>query len=188
MMTRKLALLAALLLAAMPARGENVLDTDCSVLPASAVRAVPAPFDTYMDLVCTHAGQALRPKPGFQFLFREGPMYLTALNPATPQRMGPSEHFTALRVDPLSEAEAAALRADLHTIMSNPVIDASTIIRMREETSTGAIKQIYLLIPTGPGPVVGMECVHDCRPIRDDPWFFTIQPLEQNRDRPRKGM
>jgi len=186
-MMNRVWILAVLLLAAMPARGEDRLDLPCNGLPATAVNSVPVPFDRYMDLVCTHVGQALKPKPGFQFVFREGPMLLTPLNPATPQRMGRSEHFTALRVDPLSEAEAALLRSDLHSVTNNPVIDASTIIRMREETSTGAIKQIYLLIPTGNDPVMGMECVHDCRPIQGDPWFFTIQPMAQDSDRPRKG-
>jgi hypothetical protein len=172
----KYAAMLAALVACGPAFGEDVLNLPCDGLPASAVRSVPAPFDAYLDLVCTKAGQAIKAKPGFVFEFKEGRFYLNALNPDHPDQFSLTTHYTALINAPLSEAEAAGLRADLHTIADNPVIDASTILRLRIDTSTGAKKQIYLLIPTNGGTVLGMECVKDCKPIAEDPWFFAIEP------------
>lgn len=167
---------AALVAVTVPALGEDILNLPCDVLPTTAVRALPSPFDQYFDLVCTKAGQAIKAKSGFALVFKEGRFYLNAANPEHPDQISPTIHYTAFVNAPLSGAEAAALRADLHTIANSPVIDGSTILRLRIDTSTGAKKQIYLLLPTNGGSVLGMECVKDCKPIGEDPWFFAIEP------------
>lgn len=177
-MTRILAVAALMVFSAPALAADDPLNLPCTALPPTAVKIVPAPFDAFMHLTCTHAGQVLLPKPGTRFVFREGPMALTALNADKPKEINEAVHFTALTVDPLNESELANLRADLHKIATNAVIDQSTIIRMREETSTGAHKQIYLLIPLAgvKGHILGMECNHDCRPVESDPWFFSVVP------------
>jgi len=174
-------LLIAAALIVFSARGlaaEDPLNLPCTALPSTAVKFVPGPFDAYMQLACTHSGQVLMPKPGTRFVFREGPMALSALNADKPKEINEAVHFTVLTVAPLDVSELASLRADLHKIATSPIIDQSTIIRMREETSTGAHKQIYLLIPLAgvKGHILGMECNHDCRPVESDPWFFSVVP------------
>lgn len=155
---------------------ENALDIPCDGLPATAVKTVPAPFDTYLDLVCTKGGQAIKAKPGFRLQFEQGAFYLNAINPARPGDISRTAHYTALTDSPLNADEARTLRADLHSIADNPMIDTATILRLRIETSTEAKKQVYLLVPANGGHVLGMECATDCQPITKDPWFFTIIP------------
>lgn len=165
---------AAALFGTSPAVAGDPFYLSCDVLPATAVRTVPPPFDSYMDLACIKTGQALCPKRGFTFMFNEASMCMGAMNPDKPLLVDKTLHYTSLVSAPLSKEELRALRADLHKIANHPIIDNSQIIRMRIETSSGARKQVYLLIPTDGGAVQGMECVKDCKPIEEDPWFFTI--------------
>ena len=81
---------------------------------------------------------------------------------------------------PLSPDELAALRAELGKLHPEPSVLTRSILRFAVTTSWGGHKEIYLLPPPdGAGAdahTLGMECIHRCRPIDKDPWFFTIQP------------
>jgi hypothetical protein len=147
-------------------------------LPSDAVTAVPAPFDKYMELTCTHAGQALKPLDGFRWVFvtqNNIMMWLTSNN-TQKQDFAPSTHFTKLAAGTLSAEQLAAFHAELHKFTDAPVVFQSTVIKMDEETSGGAVKQIYLLLPpAGTGThVLGIECIDDCIPMEEKPWAFVV--------------
>jgi hypothetical protein len=157
---------------------ENALVVPCDGMPAEAATSIPGPFTPYMELVCTRSGQALKPVAGYQWVFDAGPMWLAATNPASPSR---TDHYTELTLDPLEQAQVEGLRAELRKITSRQAILEMEMIRLSVETSWGAHKQIYLLLPPAGAPpderVLGMECVDNCLPIDEDPWFFTIAPI-----------
>ncbi len=152
------------------------LFVSCDSLPSTAVRAVPSPLDKYVTLVCTRSGQALKPLDGYQWFFDQGPMMLSATNPKAPSK---DDHYTALDFEPLGPAELASLRVELAKLRPNPEVLTRPILRFAVATSYGENKEIYLLPPSdGAAHVLGMECVHRCRPIESDPWFFTIVPTK----------
>lgn len=148
----------------------------CDTLPTDAVRSVPEPFSRYVRLSCTRSGQALGPVSGYEWFFEQGPMALLANNPKTPTT---NAYYTKLEVDPLSPKEIAVLRGDLRKMSSDASILEREILRLDATMSWGGAKQIYLLLPPQNAPqahVLGMECVKNCRPIDQDPWFFTVVP------------
>jgi hypothetical protein len=149
----------------------------CDVLPGDAVREVPPPFDQYAQLVCTRSGQALRPVSGFAWVFPQGPMWLASTSSGRP-----TDHFTKLQIHPMTEVEKAALLSDLGRIADPKALAGRDILRMDVEISSGEAKQEYLLLPPpGAAPdvhVLGMECIHNCKPIDKDPWFFVVQPTQ----------
>jgi hypothetical protein len=148
----------------------------CDGLPSTAVRVVPSPLDKYVTIVCTRSGQALKPLDGYKWFFDQGPMMLSATNPNAPSK---DDHYTALDFEPLGPGELASLRVELAKLKPNPEVLTRSILRFAVSTSYGEKKEIYLLTPSdGVAHVLGMECVHSCRPIESDPWFFTIVPTK----------
>jgi hypothetical protein len=149
----------------------------CEGLAQSAVRVVPTPLDQYVTLVCTLSGQALKPVGGYTWIFDQGPMWLSAANPRGPSK---DNSYTELSYKPLSPEELTALRAELAKLGPDPSALTRSILRFAVTTSWGARKEIYLLPPpSGAGAdahTLGMECIHACRPIDKDPWFFEIVP------------
>lgn len=179
-------------LVALPSKASADADFQfpCKNLPSDAVMQVPAPFDQYMELTCTKAGQALRPKPGFRFIFQNGmSLDLTALNFSNPIA-NPSVHFTMLSTRNLSDTAMSKFREQLRVIVTDMTAIESRIIWMDERTSTDATKQIILLIPpAGSVPerhVLGMECITECIPIDKDPWLFSIVPEAELQAAPTK--
>ena len=161
-------------LAQTPDKPAGALFVSCDTLPADAARNVPEPFTRYVRLSCTRSGQALGPVNGYNWFFEQGPMALLANNPKTPTA---SAYYTRLEVDPLSAKETDILRKDLRKISSDPSILEREILRLDVAMSWGGAKQLYLLLPPKSAPeahVLGMECVKNCRPIDQDPWFFTV--------------
>jgi hypothetical protein len=160
-----------------PKADADALTIPCDGLAPSAIRTVPPPLDRYVTLVCTHAGQALKPVGGASWIFDQGAMWLGAANPKGPSQ---DDHYTALSYKPLSPDELAALRAELGKLHPDPSVLTRNILRFAVATSWGGHKEIYLLpAPEGAGAearTLGMECIHACRPIDKDPWFFTIVP------------
>ena len=154
----------------------DAVSMSCDTLPTDAVRNVPEPFSRYVRLSCTRSGQALGPVSGYNWFFEQGPMALLANNPKTPTA---SAYYTRLEVDPLSPKEIDILRGDLRKMSSDPSILEREVLRLDATMSWGGAKQIYLLLPPQSAPqahVLGMECVKNCRPINQDPWFFTVVP------------
>ena len=152
------------------------LFVSCDSLPSTAIRTLPSPLDQYVTLVCTRSGQALKPVDGYQWVFDQGPMMLSATNPKAPSK---DDHYTALDFKPLSVNELASLRVELAKLQPNPEVLTRPVLRFAVATSSGENKEIYILPPTnGVAHVLGMECVHGCRPIQSDPWFFTIVPTK----------
>jgi len=149
----------------------------CDGLPPSAVRVVPPPLDHYVTLVCTRSGQALRPVSGYSWVFDQGAIWLSATNPQAPSK---GDSYTGLSYKPMSPDALAALRAELGKLRPDPSVLTRSILRFAVTTSWGEHKEIYLLPPpSGAGAdarTVGMECIHACRPIDKDPWFFAIVP------------
>ncbi|HEX4739110.1 MAG TPA: hypothetical protein VH331_16280 [Allosphingosinicella sp.] len=176
--------LAPALHAADPAGAATKAEADpltipCDGLAPSAVRTVPPPLDRYVTLVCTRSGQALKPIDGSAWVFDQGPMWLSAANARGPSK---DDHYTELSYKPLSRDEITALRAELAKRGPEPSVLRRDILRFAVTTSWGAHKEIYLLPPpVGAGAdarTLGMECIHACRPIDKDPWFFTIVPVK----------
>ena len=158
-----------------PTSAAGPLIVPCETLPPTAVRAVPSPLDQYVTLVCTRSGQALKPVNGYQWVFDQGAQWLTATNPKRPSK---DDHYTAIAYKPLSPDELAALRAELAKLQPRPEVLMRPILRFSVSTSWGAEKEIYILPPSdgSDAPALGMECIHSCRPIETDPWFFAIVP------------
>ncbi len=150
----------------------------CDQLPVDAVTAVPAPFDRYVELVCTRSGQALKPVDGYAWVFDVGATWLTSTNPKSP---APTDHYTRLATDPLSDAQVAKLRVELRKLTPNPTLARREFIRLDVTTSWGENKQVYLVLPEKDAPadevVLGMECIKNCLPIESDPWFFKVMPV-----------
>ena len=151
-----------------------------TVLPAGGVKTAPAPLDAYVTLICTAHGQAMRPKDGFKWVFEQGSMWLAAANKQNPQA---SDHYTELVNAPMSATELADFRKDLKTIYGSPDLQKREVLRIRVTTSGGIKKQLLLMPPQksepADHPAVGMECIHECKPIDKDPWLFTIEPTDQ---------
>ncbi len=151
------------------------LTIPCNRIPGAAVRVVPAPLDQYVTLVCTRAGQALKPLNGDTWVFDQGATWLGAANPKGPSE---TDYYTQLSYRPLTSDEATALRSELAKLHPDPSVLTRTILRFSVRTSWGGQKEIYLLPPPpgagGEAHTLGMECIHACRPIDKDPWFFTI--------------
>jgi hypothetical protein len=149
----------------------------CDSLPADAIKTLPPPLDQYASLVCTRSGQALKPTDGTQWVFDSGAMMLSATNPQSPS---PGDHYTAIAFSPMSDADVTTLRTDMKTLNPEPDVLQRGILRFEVATSSGDHKQIYLLPPAKDAPkgahVIGMECIHHCQPIGQDPWFFAIVP------------
>ncbi len=104
-------------------------------------------------------------------------MMLSATNPKEPSK---DDHYTALDFKPLSPAELASLRAELAKLQPNPEVLTRPILRFAVSTSSAGQKEIYLLEPVdGASHTLGMECIHRCRPIDKDPWFFVILPTNK---------
>lgn len=159
----------------------------CDNLPAGAVTAVPPPFDQYLELVCTQAGQALAPVDGYRWIFETG--YVWRVQSTNFRSPAPSDHFVRLIADPLSEAEAASLRDELTNSIrfrrltggAEPSAVERTIIRLSVQRSWGGVSQIYLFVPpqgaSREANVLGMDCGNaDCRPIYRNTLFFTVTP------------
>lgn len=155
------------------------LTIPCDGLPPSAVRVVPPPLDHYVTLVCTRAGQALRPVNGYSWVFGQTETWLSATNPHGPSK---ADSYTELSYKPMSTDELAALRTGLATLHPDPSVLTRSVLRFAATTSWGARKEIYLLPPpddaSADAHTLGMECIHACRPIDKDPWFFVIVPDE----------
>lgn len=158
-----------------PARPIHV---SCDTLPADAARDVPEPFARYVELSYTRSGQALGPVSGYTWMFEPGPMALLANNPKTP---GEAAYYTRLEVDPLTPKEIDALRGDLRRMTTKSSILNREILRLDVSMSWRGTKQLYLLLPLKSAPdepLLGMECIKNCRPIDKDPWFFTVVPAK----------
>jgi hypothetical protein len=108
-----------------------------------------------------------------------------SVNPRPPS---PTDHYAALTSDPIDEAQLATLRSELvedarfpqaSGYTSEPPVSDRTIIRLSVQKSWGGRTQIYLLIPPQGASdlhVLGVECIRDCRTMRNDASFFAIAP------------
>lgn len=152
----------------------------CSEAPKAAVLTVPAPFDRFMRVLCTKAGHALAPPPGFHWVFANGmSLWLSSLSPHS-GLTGQDAYFTRLEASPLTDAEAAAFRLRAAAIVNTPDILQGEIIRLDVDTSTGERRQEYMFVSRGAGGAVsrawGIECFHDCDPMEKQPWAYVVRP------------
>jgi len=154
---------------------------DCATRPATAVTVVPAPFNTYMRIVCTKVSDALAPLPGSAWVFPNNTTgFIAALNPKQAPPSDPA-HFTRLVSAPLTPAEVTAFRGRLVTVAKDPEILKADVMRLEVDTSTSDHKQEYLLISRTPGHVPGawgIECYNDCNPMESSPWAWIIVPAK----------
>jgi hypothetical protein len=159
----------------------------CDSLPAGAVRAVPAPFDRYMQFKCFEAlGQGLGPVENFHWADPRGfGMGLSATSAAgrpdaNGQMQFPFSWYTQLVPVALSPKEQQALRTDFRQAITPRFLVGATILELKAVTSNAEQKRIYLIVPdTKPGPpkwLLGFECNGAC--YRDDrqPMTFFGEP------------
>jgi hypothetical protein len=169
-------LLATVLVTSSATASPTPAEFPCHGLPPGAVEAVPAPFNAYMEIVCTRVGQSLIPKKGLAFI---GPDHLPHgfLAYASEDPVSANVYFTALNIRDLDENSTTKLRAELRKLTNVPALLQARIIWMDEATSTGRKKQLVLLIPPSGADIAvqGMECNTDCLPITEDPWFFSVE-------------
>jgi hypothetical protein len=151
----------------------------CNQGPSAAVLVVPAPFNAFMQVICTNEAEALAPVDGYHWVFPDGTnSVLPALNPNV-AITGLAAYFTKLTNAPLTAAQATAFLANLKPYMNNPSLMTAEVERLEVDTSTGLHKQEYLLVThdaTGArtGALV-VECFNDCTPM-SAPWGFNIVP------------
>ena len=165
----------------------------CSEAPKMAVLTPPAPFDRFMRVLCTRAGHALAPPPGFHWVFvNGGSMWLSALSLHS-GLTGQDAYFSKLQSSPPTAAQAAAFRARLRRIVPDPRLLEGDLLRLEVETSTGDHKQEYLFVARDASgqvsPVWGIECYHDCDPMDKQPWAFQVvrDPSSQAPPAPTKA-
>jgi hypothetical protein len=151
----------------------------CSQGPVAAVLVVPAPFNAFMQVICTNEAEALAPVSGYHWVFPDGTSgFLPALNPNMAVT-GLAAYFTKLTNAPLTPAQTAAFLANLKPYMNNPALMSAEVERLEVDTSTGLHKQEYLLVMhDASGARTGalvVECLNDCAPM-SAPWGFNIVP------------
>jgi len=151
----------------------------CSQGPQAAVLVVPAPFNAFMQVICTNQAEALAPVTGYHWVFPDGTSgVLPALNPNVAVS-GLAAYFTKLTNAPLTAAEAAAFRTKLAPYMKNASLMTAEVERLEVDTSTALHKQEYLLVMhDASGARTGalvVECTNDCNPM-DAPWGFDVEP------------
>jgi hypothetical protein len=166
--------------ASAPAAASSGFQTvPCSQGPPAAVLVVPAPFNAFMQVICTNQAEALAPVTGYHWVFPDGTRgVLPALNPNMPVT-GLAAYFTKLTNAPLTAAQAAAFRAKLAPYMKNASLMTAEVERLEVDTSTALHKQEYLLVMhDASGARTGalvVECLNDCTPMQA-PWGFSIEP------------
>ena len=148
----------------------------CAEAPKTAVLGLPAPFDRFMRVLCTRAGHALAPLPGYHWVFANGmSLWLSAMSPKMTVT-GQAAYFTRLAVAPLTAVEAADFRRRLKGFVRDPSYLAGELLRLEVDTSTGEHRQEYIFARAAAGgaltPVWGIECLVDCRPLEKEPWAF----------------
>jgi len=150
----------------------------CSGLPAGAVKAVPAPFDRYMQFECNAlTGQGLRSVDGFHWMNDDGMgMGLSATSTAGgPDAKGqmhfPFSWYAQLDPIPLTAAQQQVMRKEFEQAVLPRFLTGATILELKAMTSNAEEKRIYLIVPdTKPGLpkwLVGLECNGAC--FREDP-------------------
>jgi hypothetical protein len=152
----------------------------CSQAPKAAVLIVPAPFDRFMRVLCTRAGHALAPPPGFHWVFANGmSAWLSALSPRS-ALVGQDAYFSRLEATPLTADQAEAIRRRVAPIVRTPDMLKGEVLRLALDTSTGEHRQEYLFVSRDasgtPTRAWGIECFHDCEPMDAQPWAFMVEP------------
>jgi hypothetical protein len=190
---RSLLLLAALLLPLLDhsAFAQNPPPpVPCASISPQAVTSVPAPFDTDMKLVCLIGdGQMLFPQDGTHWLDRYSAngMVLTAMD----DRPGPNGNlhpatawYVSLTPRKTSPADDAQLRAVLTQAVRPQLIDSATIAELVAVTSSGELKQEFIITPADPSAAGGIkllvECYHFCQG-GDEPYILAIFPDSKSR-------
>ena len=159
----------------------------CEGLPLEAVRAVPAPFDRYMRLMCRDpVGQGLQAAEGYRWTAPGGlPIGLSALSAsggpdADGPRRFPASWYVELTPVDLTQAEQRGLRQDFRRAITPRYLDRSAILELRARTSSGERKLIFLVLPDAkartPAWLIGLECNGACFREDAEPLVFAGSP------------
>ncbi len=161
--------------------------TSCEGLPPEAVRAVPAPFDRYMRLMCRDpVGQGLQAAEGYQWIARGGqPVGLSALSAvggpdADGLRRFPTSWYVELTPMNLTLPEQRRLKQDFRQAIQPRYLDRAAILELRARTSNGEEKLIFLVLPDAgsrtPAWLIGLECNGACFRRDAQPLMFAGSP------------
>ena len=158
----------------------------CTNLPAAAVKAIPAPFDRYMQFVCYRAaGQGLRAVDGYHWAAQQGfGIDLSSSQPGPPAADGsrrfPLSWYTKLQPVDLSASDQERLRSDFLKGFRDEVLKDVQILELRATTSNAEEKRIFLVLPKGkldrPPWLLGLECNGSCFHDDPEPMLFSGEP------------
>ena len=155
----------------------------CDNPPPEAARSIPAPFDSYMRLVCRYPlGQGLEAVEGFRWTMPGGePIGLTATLTtggldADGLRRFPTSWYVELSPVDLSPVDQRRLKLDLRRAVRPRLLDRAAVLELRARTSNGEAKSILLVIP-GVKPeksawLIGLECNGTCFREDAEPLIF----------------
>jgi hypothetical protein len=182
---RFLVLLAAALLLGRPALAQNANHVvPCATISPGAVTSVPAPFATYMQLVCYNgSGQALMPPDGTQWLDGNNALGLTSMD----DRPGPDGQphlsrgwYLSLTPREIAPADDAALHQVLLAQGVRPdYVKGAGIIELDAATVAGQVKQEFIVSPADPVATQGVKLLLECHEFcrgDDKPWILGIVP------------
>lgn len=162
----------------------------CASISPQAVTSVPTPFNKYMKMVCLVGdGQLLFPQDGTHWLDRDSDngMVLTAMD----DRPGPNGKaypatawYVSLTPRKTSPADDAQLRAVLTPAVRPQLIAGATIAELDAVTSSGELKQEFMITPADLSAAGGIkllvECHHFCQ-RGDEPYILAIFPDSDSR-------
>lgn len=171
--------------------------TSCEPLPPEAVRAVPAPFDRYMRVMCRDpVGQGLQATEGYHWTAPGGQSIgLSALSAtsspdADGRRQFPASWYVELTPVDLTQAEQRRLKQDFRRAITRRYLDKAVILKLQARTSNGERKLIFLVLPDArprPAWLIGLECNGACfREDADPPYSQARQadPAFRRTNRP----
>jgi len=175
-------LFVAVLLLARPVSAEEASSVvPCSSISPNAVKAVPAPFDSYMRLVCFDAsGQGLIPPDGTRWVADGLNFGLLAFD----DRFGPNgplnggrQWYTSLTPRKISAANDAALRRVLTQTIRDSFTAGAEIIELDAATSAGQVKQEFFIIPADAVATHGIKLLMECHQFcegGEKPWILGV--------------
>ena len=154
----------------------------CESLPPEAVTSVPAPFSSYMRLMCRDpVGQGLQPVEGFRWMVPGGqPIGLTATSAGGTDADGlrhfPASWYVELSPVNLPPSDQRRLKRDFRRAIRPGLLTKASVLELRAKTSNGEGKLIFLVLPeTGqarPAWLIGLECNGTCFRQDAEPLIF----------------